>query len=124
MNNYQDQRIILIDSIGILLSLYFYADIAYVGGAFKAGVHNVLEPAVYGLPVLFGPKIQNSQESLALIEEGSGRVIHDSKQAYKIIKKLLIDDAYRNELGAISSNYVKANIGATSRIIDEINNYI
>ncbi len=62
-NDYSDEKIILVDSIGILLTLYFYADIAYVGGSFKQGIHNVLEPAVYGIPVVFGPKNKNSQEA-------------------------------------------------------------
>ncbi|MEW6701111.1 MAG: glycosyltransferase N-terminal domain-containing protein, partial [Bacteroidota bacterium] len=56
LNNYKGERFIIIDSIGILLMLYIYAHAAYVGGSFKQGIHNVLEPAVYGIPVLFGPK--------------------------------------------------------------------
>lgn len=120
LNNYKNQRVILIDSIGILLSLYYYADIVFVGGGFKQGVHNVLEPAVYGLPVLFGPKIQNSQESLALIEEGGGRVIYNTRDAYKIIKQLISDKTYREKLGKISSDYVKSHIGATEKIYKEI----
>ena len=64
LNNYKNERVILIDSIGILLSLYKYADAAYVGGSFKQGIHNVLEPAVYGIPVLFGPKIEKDRKSV------------------------------------------------------------
>ena len=124
MNNYNNQRIILIDSIGILLSLYYYADIAFVGGGFKQNVHNVLEPSVYGLPVLFGPKIQNSQESLALVEEGSARIIHDSKEAYKIIKKLLVDDKYRIKVGKIASEFVKKNVGVTEKITAHISKFL
>jgi 3-deoxy-D-manno-octulosonic-acid transferase len=62
LNNYSNERIIIVDSIGILLTLYTYANVAYVGGSFKQNIHNVLEAAVYGTPVLFGPKIENSQE--------------------------------------------------------------
>lgn len=120
MNNYQNQRVILINSIGILLSLYYYADIAYVGGGFKQGIHNVLEPAVYGIPVLFGPKFQNSQEAFSIIEEGSARVIHTKKEAYRILKKLFDDDDYRKNLGNISAQYVKKNTGATAKIFEEI----
>ncbi len=124
LNNYKNQRVILIDSIGILLSLYYYADIAYVGGGFKQGIHNVLEPAVYGIPVLFGPKFGNSQEAFSIIEEGSARVVHDKKEAYRIIKKLVDDDEYRAKLGSISANYVRKNTGATNKIIEEIKNLI
>lgn len=120
MNIYNNQRVILIDSIGILLSLYYYADLAFVGGGFKQNVHNVLEPSVYGLPVLFGPKIYNSQEALSLIEEGSARVVHNKKEAYRILSKLITDDTYRSKLGQIASDYVKENIGATAKITDEI----
>lgn len=124
LNNYKDQRVILIDSIGILLSLYYYADIAYVGGGFKQGIHNVLEPAVYGIPVLFGPKFRNSQEAFSIIEEGSARVIHDRKEAFKIIKKLIDDDEYRSKLGAISAEYVRKNTGATDKIVDRIKSLV
>ncbi len=56
LNNYKDERVIIVDSIGILLTLYTYADAAFIGGSFKQNIHNVLEAAVYGVPVLFGPK--------------------------------------------------------------------
>nr|HPN39261.1 glycosyltransferase N-terminal domain-containing protein [Melioribacteraceae bacterium] len=72
LNNYQNEQVIIIDSIGILLTLYYYADIAYVGGSFKQGIHNVLEPAVYGIPVVFGPKIQTSQEARHLVNINGG----------------------------------------------------
>lgn len=120
LKDYRQQRVIIIDSIGILLSLYYYADVAFVGGGFKQNVHNVLEPSVYGLPVLFGPKIYNSQEALALIEEGSGRVIYNRKDAYNIIKQLISDKNYREKLGTISNEYVKSHIGSTDKIYDEI----
>lgn len=123
-NNFKNQRVILIDSIGILLSLYFYADIAFVGGGFKQGIHNVLEPAVYGIPVLFGPKFQNSQEAFSIIEEGSARVVHNKKEAYKILLKLFDDNEHRKQLGNISAQYVKKNIGATSKIVAEIKKYL
>jgi len=123
-NAYTNQRVILIDSIGILLSLYYYADFVFVGGGYKQNVHNVLEPAVYGLPILFGPKIQNSQEALSLIEEGSATVIYNKKDAYKVIKKLIVDDEHRNSLGNISAKFVRENVGATGKILEEINSFL
>lgn len=124
MNNYNNERVILIDSIGILLTLYFYADAAYVGGSFKQGIHNVLEPAVYGIPVLFGPKHQNSQEALKLVGLGSGLVVKNKRDMYRSLRKIFSDESYRNRLGEISSGYVKENIGATERILNEIHKYI
>ncbi|MBK6679652.1 MAG: hypothetical protein IPG53_06290 [Ignavibacteriales bacterium] len=68
LNSYNNERIIIVDSIGILLTLYSYADIAFVGGSFKSNVHNTLEAAVYGIPVVFGPKTGNSQEAGQLVD--------------------------------------------------------
>ncbi|MBK7631337.1 MAG: 3-deoxy-D-manno-octulosonic acid transferase [Ignavibacteriales bacterium] len=120
LNSYADERIIIVDSIGILLTLYTYADVAYVGGSFKQNIHNVLEAAVYGVPVLFGPKIQNSQEAKKLAEIGGGIVVHNKKQAYKNLRKLFSDDDFRKQTGQISADYVHSNTGATQKILDAI----
>jgi len=120
INNYKGERVILIDSIGILLTLYNYAHIAYVGGSFKQGIHNVLEPAVYGIPVLFGPKIQNSQEAMALEKMGGAAVIKNKDSAYNTIKSLLRDAKLRQKMGKISYDYVQSNLGATQTILNEI----
>jgi len=119
MNNYKDERIIIVDSIGILLTLYYYADVAYVGGSFKQ-IHNVLEPAVYGIPVVYGPKHENSQEAIKLREIGGGLVIHNKKSAYKTLRKLFSDESYRKKIGQICGDFVKRNIGATESIVKEI----
>ncbi len=123
MRNYNNQKIIIVDSIGILLSLYYYSDIAYVGGSFKQ-IHNVLEPAVFGVPVLFGPKIETSREAKELVKLGSGIIVNDKKEVYRKLRRLLIDEKERKRLGEISANYVKANIGATDKIILELHKYI
>jgi len=123
LNNYSSERIILIDSIGILLSLYKYAHVAYVGGSFKQNVHNVIEPAVYGIPVLFGPKIQNSHEAVKLAQLGSGIVVPNKKKAYRALRKLFTDENHRLRLGDISRNYVESNLGASDKILSEIYKY-
>jgi len=120
LNNYADERVIIVDSIGILLTLYTYADVAYVGGGFKQNIHNVLEAAVYGVPVMFGPKIQNSQEAIKLAEIGGGIVVNNKKQAYRNLRILFSDDDYIKQAGQISANYVHSNIGATQKILDAI----
>jgi len=120
LNNYSDERIIIVDSIGILLTLYTYANVAYVGGSFKQNIHNVLEAAVYGTPVLFGPKIENSQEAKKLAEIGGGIVVNNKRQAYRNLRKLFSDESLRNHAGAISASYVQSNIGATQKILDAI----
>jgi 3-deoxy-D-manno-octulosonic-acid transferase len=124
MNNYNGERVIIIDSIGILLTLYTYADAAFVGGSFKQNIHNVLEAAVYGIPVLFGPKIDNSQETKELLKLGGGILIRNKKEAYRNLRMLFSNDALRKEKGAISYNYVQKNLGATEKILREINQAI
>lgn len=124
LNNYIDEKIIIVDSIGILLTLYSYADVAFIGGSFKQNVHNVLEAAVYGVPVIFGPKIHNSQEAKLLVESGGGIIIKDKKSAYRILRKLFQDEDLRKQLGQKAANFVKQNIGSTDKILKEIYKYI
>jgi 3-deoxy-D-manno-octulosonic-acid transferase len=124
LNDYKNERIIIIDSIGVLLTLYSYADVVFVGGSFKQGIHNVLEPAVYGIPVLFGPKHENSQEAVSLKQIGGAFVINNRKQAYRNFRRVFGDSLYRKTAGKICSEFVKENIGATARILEEINQYI
>ncbi len=120
LNNYSDERIIIVDSIGILLTLYTYANVAYVGGSFKQNIHNILEAAVYGTPVLFGPKIENSQEAKKIAVLGGGIIINNKRQAYKNLRKLFSEETLRSNAGNISASYVQSNIGATQKILDEI----
>jgi 3-deoxy-D-manno-octulosonic-acid transferase len=124
LNNYKNERFIIIDSIGVLLTLYTYGDAAYVGGSFKQGIHNVLEPAVYGIPVLFGPKHENSQEAVHLKDIGGGLCIRNRREAYKNLRMIFSNEQLRLRIGRICSDYVKENIGATSRILDEIYKFI
>jgi 3-deoxy-D-manno-octulosonic-acid transferase len=124
LNNYKKERLIVIDSVGVLLTLYTYANAAYVGGSFKQGIHNVLEPAVYGIPVLFGPKHENSQEAIHLRKIGGAICIRNKKEAYKNLRNIFSDEQLRLRIGKICSDYVKENIGATSRILEEIYKFI
>lgn len=124
LNEYKNERIILIDSIGILLTLYYYASVAYVGGSFKQGIHNILEPAVYGIPVLFGPKIENSQEAKKLVELGGAKVIKNKVEAYRNLRLLFSNKEIREKMGSISLNYVTNNTGATEGILKEIFRFI
>lgn len=124
LNNYKNERIIIIDSIGILSTLYYYSDAAYIGGSFKQGIHNVLEAAVYGVPVLYGPKYENSREAVQLKELGGGIVVRDKKQAYRRLRTLFRDKNLRTDKGEICYQFVHNNIGATDKIINEINEFI
>ena len=124
LNNYNNERVIIVDSIGILLTLYIYADIAFVGGGFKQNIHNVLEAAVYGTPVLFGPKIDNSQEAQELLKRGGGIMINNKIAAYRNFRTLFSNEELRKAKGKISHLYVQENQGATEKILNEINKII
>ncbi len=120
LNDYDGENVIIVDSVGILMSLYQYAHVAYVGGSFRQGVHNVLEPAVYGIPVLYGPRHENSQEAVELANRGGGIVVRDQQECYRVLRSLLRDFAARKEAGEIALKLVKENIGATERVLKQL----
>ncbi len=117
LNDYSGEKILIVDSIGILMALYQYAHVAFVGGAFRSAVHNVLEPAVYGIPVLFGPNHTNSQEALLLLKEKIAFTGSDEKDIYRILKTLLSDDTLRSESGQTAISFIQDNIGATQKFL-------
>lgn len=124
LNQYAGEKIIIVDTIGILLTLYAYADVAFVGGGFKSNIHNVLEPAVYGIPVLFGPKFSNSQEAYKLIESRGGFAVKSKLDIYKLLRKLFANDDYRKEIGNNAKKFVESNIGATEKIVEILREYL
>ncbi len=124
LQNYTNEKVIIVDSIGILMTLYSYSDVAFVGGGFKYNVHNVLEAAVYGVPVLFGPKIENSQEAKELMRRKGGILIKNKKEAYRKLRNLFGDEKLRLSISEISFKYVEENLGATEKIINEINSIL
>ncbi len=120
MNQYAGEKVILVDSVGILVPLYKYAHVAYVGGSFRQGVHNVLEPAAFSLPVVFGPRHTNSQEAVALAEQGGGFIVEDEKELYRILRTLLENESKRIEAGKIARHLVDKNLGATDRFLKHL----
>lgn len=117
LHDYKNQNVIIIDSVGILMALYQYADVAYVGGSFKQGIHNVLEPAVYGCPVLFGPEHQNSQEAIELVREGAAFVANSEDGLYDRFHALLTNEPLRQLAGIRARAFVERNTGATGRFL-------
>lgn len=124
LNNYANEKVILIDSIGILVALYKYAQVVYVGGSFKQGIHNILEPAVFGLPIIYGPKHTNSQEAVQLSKLGGGFVIENEKDLYRTLRSLLENGNLRIKAGAISEAFVRDNCGATDRFLHYLEPYL
>jgi len=113
-----EPNVLIIDNIGMLSRLYRYATITYIGGGFgDDGVHNVLEAAVYGKPVVFGPVIEKYIEAVELTESGGGLIIDSALEAEKVFNRLLQDPQECRETGEASRSYVHSKKGATERII-------
>ncbi|MBU1373546.1 MAG: 3-deoxy-D-manno-octulosonic acid transferase [Bacteroidetes bacterium] len=115
-----DVKVILIDNIGMLSSLYNYGEIAYIGGGFGAGIHNTLEAAAWGLPVIFGANYQKFQEAKDLIKLTGGFTISNQTDLNTILDKLIHHPETRISAGKIASDYVAKNTGATEIIMDAI----
>jgi 3-deoxy-D-manno-octulosonic-acid transferase len=115
-----DSQVLVIDNIGMLSSLYQYGDIAYVGGGFGAGIHNTLEAAAYGLPVIFGPNYKKFIEANELIGLKAGFSIADESQLRGITDSLVNDKAFCILAAKKAAAYVETHTGATATIIDHI----
>ena len=118
-------KIIIIDNIGMLSNLYQYAFITYIGGGLRTmGVHNVLEPAVYNKPVLFGPYFHKYTEAVGLVQAGGGLPFYDEKRTGIMLKEmimaLMINEEEYNYRGQAAGEFVQANKGATQKIIQFI----
>lgn len=111
---------LIIDCFGLLSSLYRYGTIAYVGGGFGAGIHNVPEAAVYGIPVIFGPKYDKFKEAVELNSCGGGFAISNPQQCHEILDKLLSDSQALIEAGTAAGNYITTHTGATHRIFNDL----
>lgn len=111
---------LIIDCYGLLSSIYRYGEISYVGGGFGVGIHNVLEAAVYGIPVLFGPNNQRFREARQLLAEGGGFEIHDHTDFTATMDRLLTDQSFLRQSGECAGRYVKDNSGAADAVLEAI----
>jgi 3-deoxy-D-manno-octulosonic-acid transferase len=120
-NKSQTINCLIIDNIGMLGRLYRYADISYIGGGFGYnGLHNILEAAVYGKPVIFGPEYEKNFEAIELISSGGGIAIANAIDLEKTLLELLQDEPELKRRGQAAKNYVYNNAGATAKIFDFI----
>ena len=115
-NSAMDEDVLIIDNIGKLKYLYRYADIAYIGGGFGAGIHNTLEAAAYAKPVIFGPNYHKFNEAKQLIEIKAGISIQ-SIQDFESALKLFLDDY--DQKSSIARNFVHQYRGATDKILQK-----
>jgi 3-deoxy-D-manno-octulosonic-acid transferase len=112
-----DGNVIVVDTIGILSSLYRVATLAYIGGGFGKGIHNLLEAAVYHCPVIFGPNHTIFREAHELIATGGGFAISNSAGFLEVFKRLITDEATRERAAAAAGAYVEGGAGATTHIL-------
>ena len=111
---------LIIDCFGLLSSVYHYGHVAYVGGGFGVGIHNVLEAAVWDMPVVFGPNNRNFQEARGLIDCGGGFEIGSEDDFSQLMSRFIGDDAWLRDCGAKAGKYVEKCTGATDKILSEV----
>jgi 3-deoxy-D-manno-octulosonic-acid transferase len=116
-------RVLIIDNIGLLSSIYKYGQISYIGGGFGTGIHNTLEAAVYNIPVIFGPNYSKFQEATDLIKSGGGFSYSTKEELNKLLDNLLNDPAKISDAGKAAGEYVNKMKGATSIIEEFLEKY-
>ena len=117
----ENARVLIIDNIGLLASAYRYCHISAVGGGFGKGIHSILEPACWGVPILFGPDHKSFREALELIDRGGAFCFNNEEDFSGYVNRLLLDTDHYRETARITSDYVSENTGATDKIIDCLN---
>lgn len=121
MENISKADCVIIDCFGLLSSIYRYGEVAYIGGGFGVGIHNILEAAVYGMPVVFGPKFDKFKEAKELIANKGGYTIKNYEQMSTLFDRFITDKEFLKATGNIAGNYVSSNAGATEKILKDLN---
>lgn len=112
--------ILVVNAIGFLSSVYQYGTVAFIGGGFNNGIHNILEPTVYGLPVLFGPNYKKFNEAFETIDLNVGFVVNDSSELTLRLSDFIENKILLAESSRLAKNYVLKNSGATNKIVDDM----
>ncbi|MBE7691771.1 3-deoxy-D-manno-octulosonic acid transferase [Tenacibaculum finnmarkense] len=121
--NLSENQVFIIDTIGLLTKIYSYADVAYVGGGLATGLHNILEPATFGVPIVFGAnKYKKFQEATDLLKLGSVTIVTNNEDFSSNFTTLKANANLRAKMGSKNYHYIKNNIGATKIIMNYIKN--
>lgn len=113
-----NHQVFIIDTIGLLTKVYSYGTIAYVGGGFgNPGIHNILEPATFGLPIVIGPNYSNFAEAVQLVNLGGCMVISNTNELKQSLDRLLTDESFFREKSQICKSYIQDHKGATNSIM-------
>lgn len=116
----RDCQVLIIDCFGLLSSAYAYCDVAYVGGGFGVGIHNINEPAVYGVPVIYGPNHQKFIEAREMAKVGCGMPATGRDTFEMVADRLLTDEAERRKRGQWAEQYIQSKLGATDKVYEAI----
>jgi 3-deoxy-D-manno-octulosonic-acid transferase len=117
-----NKQVLIVDTIGLLSSVYRYADLAYIGGGFGVGIHNTLEAAIFGLPIVFGPNYLKFNEATTMVKLGIAYAINDFSGLKMILDTLITDTAKREQIVSECTKFTHENLGATQTIINEVFN--
>lgn len=119
--NLADYDVFIIDTVGLLTKIYSYADIAYVGGGYgHPGIHNILEPATFGIPIIIGPNYSHFAEAIELVRLGGCISVDNNDSLEALFNELIGGIEIRKSRGVISASFVQNNTGAVARIMDKI----
>ena len=111
---------LIINCFGLLSSIYQYGQVAYVGGGFGVGIHNVLEAAVWGMPVIFGPNNKNFQEAVGLLAAGGGFEVVSDDHFAQLMDSLSADKQLLEKASTVAGTFVKSQVGATVKVLGEV----
>ncbi|MCC6279409.1 MAG: 3-deoxy-D-manno-octulosonic acid transferase [Saprospiraceae bacterium] len=109
-------KVLIINNVGLLNTLYRYGRVAYIGGGLGKGIHNTLEPAAFGLPIIFGPKYTRFEEARQFVARGGAFVVHDAAELSAVLLQLQDADFYKNASRAVLG-YLEENRGATEQVV-------
>jgi 3-deoxy-D-manno-octulosonic-acid transferase len=121
-NSVLNKQVLIIDTIGLLSSIYKYADLAYIGGGFGVGIHNTLEAAIFGMPIVFGPNYLKFNEATSMVKLGVAFPATDYESLQSVLSPLLYDDQKRNTIAGECTQFTNQNLGATQIILDKVFN--
>jgi len=122
--NVSSTQVLIIDNVGMLSSLYQYGHYAFIGGGFGKGIHNILEAAVFGNPVFFGPVYQKFREAKDLVKAGGAFSVRSYQELNSAFNNLASNQDYWNSASVIAANYVSGKKGATEKIMSYLRNDI
>lgn len=128
LSNFQPEKFtancLIIDKIGLLATIYSLGSIAFVGGSFHYKIHNVLEPSVYGIPVIFGPKMKNSSEAEKLLRQNAAIKVESSREIVDVVSNVLENPGQAKEFGERARSIVMANVGSSGKIAAFLQGYL